>query len=348
MNTNEVKQLKNMLPDDLEKIKKEIEILLDLIISKRITNINYQIENKEILCPKCKSKNVVKNGFKNKIQRYKCRDCIKYFSINTNTITSHLKLSYKQLIDYFQCLISFNTIKETAQIVGISNTEAYYLRIKILYGLNNYKCNILHGEIECDEKYLRINLKGTKSKNMPRESHKNGFDNKFAGISNDQVCILMAIDSYDNIFAKVVGHGQITHKNLEEHFLSSIEEGSTLITDSKNTYKKFAKEHSLKLIQIPSKKYVTKDGKNLGELNQLMSDLEILILKCKGISTRHLQEYLDLFKAKKILNYTIEYLKQNKELYKFVIIQSTNLTARKVCKKEMPFDISKHYGCDFK
>ncbi len=340
-------QLKNKLPEELEELKRITEQVLNEITNVRETNLNYQVKNKDILCPKCESTNIVKNGFKNGTQRYKCKKCTTFFSISTNTITSGLRLSYKQLCDYFQCLIDFNTIEKTAQIVGISQTEAYNLRVKILSTLSLFDSTKLHGEVQCDEKYVRINLKGTKRWKMPRESHKNGIDNRISGISDEQVCILMAIDSFDNIFVKIIGLGPPTTKEIEDNFSNYIEKGSVLITDSKAAYIKFAQDNGLKLIQIPSKKHTTKDGKHLGELNQLMSDLDILILRCKGISTRHLQEYLDLFKFRKILNYTVEYLKQNKELYNYVLIQKELLTTRKVHKKKMPVNISKHYGVAF-
>lgn len=56
-----------------------------------------------------------------------------------------------------------------------------------------------------------------------------------------------------------------------------------------------------------------------------MSELDVLLLKCWGLSTRHLQEYLDLFRFKKILKYTIGYLKQNKEMYDYSLLQNTNI-----------------------
>ena len=37
----------------------------------------------------------------------------------------------------------------------------------------------------------------------------------------------------------------------------------------------------------------TKDGYNLGELNSLMSEFGVLLLICRGLSTRRLQDYLN-------------------------------------------------------
>ena len=346
---NDLKEkFNNLLPEELEMIKKLITEILNVSLNERITNLKYQVKNKEITCPVCHNKSIVKNGFKNGTQRYKCKSCNKFFSISSQSITNHLSLSYEQLCKFLTCLINYNTIEETSKIVGISKTESYYLRIKILSILSNFETQKLHEIIQCDEKYVRLSFKGTKKEKMPRKSHRNGFDDRTIGISNEQVCILMAIDSFDNLFAKVIELGQITAKQLQENLSEYVEPGSILVTDSKKAYIKFAKKNSLILKQIPHESHITKDGYHLGELNQLMSDLDILLLKCKGLSTRHLQEYLDLFRVRKILKYTVEYLNQNKEIYKFALLQTATLTTRNVCKKQMPVDLTKIGIDDFK
>ena len=338
----------NLLPEELEMIKEIIIEILNTSLNERITNLKYQVKNKEITCPVCHNKSIVKNGFKNGTQRYKCKNCNKFFSISSQSITNHLLLSYEQLCTFLTCLINYNTVEETSKIVGISKTESYYLRIKVLSILNSFKIQKLHNVIQSDEKYIRLSFKGTKKEKMPRKSRRNGFEDRTAGISNEQVCILMAIDSFDNIFAKVVGLGPITTNQLRENLSEHVEPDSILVTDSKTAYKNFAKENSLILKQIPHGSHTTKDGYHLGELNQLMADLDILILKCKGLSARHLQEYLDLFRARKILKYTVEYLNQNKEIYKFALLQKATLTTRNVCKKQMPVDLRKIGINDFK
>ena len=339
--------LKNLLPDELKIIKELIEKILVDSENAKSTNLKYQVKNKKIKCPKCNSDYIVKNGFKNKTQRYKCKNCDKFFSISTNTITSNVRLSYNQFLNFMICLINYNTIEETAKIVGFSDRDTYNIRIKIISTLKKYKKEKLKGIVQCDEKYVRLSFKGTRKNKMPRESRRNGQEGRTAGISMEQVCILMAIDSYDNIFIKVVGLGPLSTDDLENNFTDWIEEKSILVTDSKSSYIKFAKDHNLILKQIPENKHTTKDGYHLGELNSLMSELDVLLLKCRGISTRHLQEYLDLFRFRKIIKYTIEYLKQNKEMYNYSLLQTSNIKNKNVCKREMPVDVSENNHMSF-
>ena len=339
--------LKNLLPDELKIIKELIEKILVDSENAKSTNLKYQVKNKKIKCPKCNDDYIVKNGFKNKTQRYKCKNCNKFFSISTNTITSNVRLSYNQFLNFMICLINYNTIEETAKIVGLSDRDTYNIRIKIISTLKEYKKEKLKGIVQCDEKYVRLSFKGTRKNKMPRESRKNGQEGRTSGISMEQVCILMAIDSYDNIFIKVVGLGPLSNDDLENNFTDWIEEKSILVTDSKSSYIKFAKDHNLILKQIPENKHTTKDGYHLGELNSLMSELDILLLKCRGISTRHLQEYLDLFRFRKIIKYTIEYLKQKKEMYNYSLLQTSNIKNKNVCKREMPVDVSENNHMSF-
>lgn len=342
-------EYENLLPEDLEKIKHIVDELLKNIIGLRSTNINYQVVKKNIICPKCNADfGIVKNGTKNKTQRYKCKNCNTFFSISTKTITNHLSLSYDKLLIFLQCLVDNNTLEETASKTGISERETYNLRIKIISILGSYNDVKLHGIIQADEKYIRINLKGTRKDKMPRETHKNGFQDRTSGISDEQVCVLVALDSCDNIVAKVVGLGPITKDEIEENLEDKVENGSILVTDSKSSYRKFAKNHNLKLKVIAAKKHKTRDGYHLGELNSLMKELEDMLIKAHGLSTRHLQEYLDYFRCRKLLKYTVEYLKRNKELYNYILVQDSTLKSRNVCKRSMPVDIAKHYDCDFK
>lgn len=147
---------------------------------------------------------------------------------------------------------------------------------------------------------------------MPITSRKSGVDDLTPGISKEQVCVIIAIDSSDRIIAKVAGNGPVTTEMIEKTLGGRIKMGSILVTDSKQGYRKFAKNNKLKLKQIPAKKHIFNNKYNIAELNELMSELEIYLQNFKGISTRHLQQYINLFVYRKHLKYTIEYIMQSK------------------------------------
>lgn len=341
-------EFSKLLPNELYEIKEILNVIIEEITNIRVTNLKYQEKNQKITCPICNENNIVKNGFKNQTQRYKCKNCNKFFSISTNKLTNKLRLNYNQLINFMQCLVDCKTLTETSKIVSLSLRETYNIRIKIISVLSNYHQEKLHDVVECDEKYITLSFKGTRKDKMPRESRRNGFESKSAGMSKEQVCVLMAIDSYDNIYAKIVGLGQLTTKELNDNLADKIEKNSIIVTDSKSAYIKFAKENNFILKQIQSGKYKTDDGYHLGELNSLMSELDMLLKKYRGLSTRHLQEYLDFFRVRKILKYCIEYLQQSQEIYNYSLLQPSVLKAREICKKEMPINVNEIYNTNFK
>ena len=225
---NYSEEFKNLLPDELEFIKEILDNLIITTKNNKNTNVKYQDKNKKLKCPNCDKNCIVKNGLKNNVQYYKCKNCNKFFSISTSTLASNISLSYNQLLNFMLCLINYNTISETAKIVGISERSTYNIRIKIISTLNKYKKSKLKGLVQCDEKYVRLSFKGTRKDKMPRKSRKNGQESRTSGISMDQVCILMAVDSYDNIFIKIVGLGPLSSDDLENNFSDWIEEQSIL------------------------------------------------------------------------------------------------------------------------
>lgn len=132
-------EFKNLLPDELEIIKSILDDLIDTVSNDKNTNIKYQNKNKSLNCPRCKNNSIVRNGTKKYIQYYKCKNCGKFFSISTNSLTSGINLNYNQLINFMLCLLNYNTLQETASIINLSERNTYNIRIKIISILNKYK-----------------------------------------------------------------------------------------------------------------------------------------------------------------------------------------------------------------
>ncbi len=96
MNYEALKQLVDSLFID------EINILKTLLPTNEDPNsINKLIErDRGIRCPNCKGTNIVKNGFKNGRQRFKCKSCNIYFSVNTNSILYKTNKKYSTWIKF--------------------------------------------------------------------------------------------------------------------------------------------------------------------------------------------------------------------------------------------------------
>lgn len=89
-----------------------------------------------------------------------------------------------------------------------------------------------------------------------------------------------------------------------------------IISDSKPSIQQLVNHLGTTNNKFPTspteKKYLTKDGKSLGNINEMMCKVEGLITKTKGIATRYLQGYLNF----NILRKKIKYKYKRNEMQK--------------------------------
>lgn len=176
---------------------------------------------------------------------------------------------------------------------------------------------------------------------MPRISRHNGQENLISGISKDQMCIVVAIDSYDTLIIKVVGNGNASTKMISKALKNKIEENSIVVTDSKNSYEDFAKKNNLKLIQIPSG-FHRLDDYTINDVNEIMTEISTYLYMKKGVSSRHLQHHMNFIRYRKILKYTIEYLNINEKMYVDTLMINIQLKSDNVYSTDMPFDVDEY------
>ena len=113
--------------------------------------------------------------------------------------------------------------------------------------------------------------------------------------------------------------------------------------DSASAYQEFCQKYHLILNAIPSGFH--SDGiYNISEINGIHSQLEIWLKKFRGVSTRHLQEYLDWFvyiftmKKRFMLN------KIKIESYTNIIINNNYIKSNDIFKVKMPIDLNIAYA----
>ena len=176
---------------------------------------------------------------------------------------------------------------------------------------------------------------------MPRPSRYNGNTDLTSGISNDQVCIIVAVDSNDTIVIKVVGNGNASTDMITKALENKIEKGAIIVTDSKNSYEKFAKDNKLELIQIPSGMHKI-DDYTINDVNEIIGEIENYLNLKRGISTRHLQHHMNFIRYRKIIKYTIEYLEINEKMYIDTIMLKTKLKSNDVYSTKQPIDIEEY------
>ena len=340
------------------------ELIKDCDIVTLIEFKNYLIENlKEICSSKNSNSKIVSNykqtelvcnvcGFKlnkngktkNGVQKYICPNCRHTCSGTTGTITYHSKLSFEVWSNVIDNLINGFSIRRIAYENNISIPTSFNLRHKVLLALDKFINNIRIDNAQADEKYFKINLKGTKPQNMPRVSKKRtSTKSPYKGISHHKICVVSVIDENDNLIFKIGGLGRGTTNMLESCLSSHLGNIKTLTSDSATAYIEFCNNHNIKLISIPS--HFHSDGiNNLAEINGVHSQLETWMKKFRGVSTRHLQQYLNWFSYIFMMKKRFELKKLKLESYKNIIIDNNYIKANSIFKIPMPIDLNIAYA----
>ena len=335
-----------MLPDEIEKIITLLNNeLLRMNGSKGIIDLEIHKEREKICCPKCGSKNIKKNGKYKARQLYKCKECNRKFNELTNTPFHHTRLVYEQIKVAYECLVNKLSIRKMASKIGVSTKTAFVLRFKIISCLKKIANNKnLEGTSQLDEYYLPINLKGTKTSKMPRISkkrQKNGTGK--SGISKHMVCVTSGVDENDNILFKVAGTSNVSSDMIRNTIAKYVANNSKVITDCKSSYESVAKENHWNLKQIKSKTYIDNEGNNLATINSLHSELDYFLSGFRGVSTKHLPQYLDWFVYIKELNYSTEYIEQADTYKRNTIILETPISYKNVFNNYSCIDFEEVY-----
>lgn len=278
---------------------------LEIVKSRKQTiSKTASFEKDKITCPHCHRLKIVKNGHtKLGVQTYKCKDCNKRFNDLTLTIFSNSHLTYEQIEIFLQCFKDKVTLRKTAKRMNVDKNTVHLLRLKIINSFQEARQTIkLSGEVEADEIYKSINLKGTKKNKMPRYSKPRTSKGTTArGISSHRVCIESAIDEFDNMFLEIVGTGPITSDMVKKSLGEKLDNVKKLVTDCKSSYEKLA------------------------NINSLHSGLATFLSSFRGVSTKHLQSYLDWYTFEKYLNFSFSEEQHSNILLKVVFTNSSNL-----------------------
>lgn len=146
------------------------------------------------------------------------------------------------------------------------------------------------------------------------------------------------------MFFEIAGTGPITSDMVKICLTSKIQNVSKIITDCKSSYESDSKKHKWNLIQIKSGSFVDNNGHNLANINSLHSGLSNFLAKFKGVSTKHLQGYLDWYTFDKYLNYTVDEITQNRTILQKVISLSTEIDVNNMYKNHSGIDFYKVYS----
>lgn len=117
----------------------------DMLNQLTISNFEQRLEYLDInrFCPSCSSENIVKNGRKNQIQQFKCKDCQKRFTRFSGTILEKTRLHWDVWVKVLEMTLNHYSIKKMVHVLvgdygceGIDDKTVWYWRLKLLHALD--------------------------------------------------------------------------------------------------------------------------------------------------------------------------------------------------------------------
>jgi transposase-like protein len=260
---------------------------LDLIRS----NIN---KDHKVLCPHCSSTDIYGHGVYKGRKRYKCKDCKKTFNDFTGTAISGIKKT-NEFQQYINLVVESVSIRKASSTIGVNMKTIFDWRHKLLSSLTSTNGQTFSGIVECDDKQLDINNKG--SRHLNRESYKRPSDRETKrGVSNDKVSIMVATDRNGNSTMQVAKVGRIDTESIENTIGNLVDSSNVLCSDSHPSIIAWAKDKQLEHHTfVASKQHVKSKCYHVQHVNSMDNLFERWVKKFYGVSTKYLTQYLNWF-----------------------------------------------------
>ena len=242
------------------------------------------------ICPHCSHTESYRHGLAHGLQRYRCKACKKTFNALTGTPLARLRYKSKWL-DYLDAITHSLTVRQAAIDLDVHRNTTFRWRHRFLTWIKQDRPTILHGITEADETYLLESHKG--SRKLDRQPRKRGGSASKRGISDEQVCILIARDRSKQTVDFVTGNGPITKAILSDYLKPLLDSDALLVSDSNPTYEAFCKAENIthEAINLSQGQRV-KGAYHVQNVNAYHSRFKSWLDHFHGVATKYLPNYL--------------------------------------------------------
>ncbi|MFO7938955.1 MAG: IS1595 family transposase [Bacteroidales bacterium] len=275
-NSRQTRQLEEKLKE--LKAKDKAALLLETPIEK-------------LTCPHCGSSEIWRWGKRDKLQRYRCKNCRKTF--NSLTGTPLAKLNKKeQWLNFTNCLTAGMTVRKSAAKCNIHKNTAFHWRHRFLSAAQGIKPAELAGIIESRETYIRRSEKG--NKHLERSPRKRG-GRRIKLPKKDLVCLVVARDRYKSTYDTVLE--KLTTQELKKK-MCLLSKDALFCSEKKWVYQNFTKAQHLRhgTLQLKAGEFTKKDIVHLSNVTNYQNRLRNWLLRFHGVSTKYLNNYLSWYR----------------------------------------------------
>jgi transposase-like protein len=241
-------------------------------------------------CPHCASVELYRHGVVNGLQRYYCQHCHKTFNALTGTPLARLREKTKWL-NYLVAMAQSLTVRQSAADTGVHRNTSFRWRHRFLAWISQDRPARLHGLTEADETYLLESDKGQRE--LSRKPRKRGGHATQRGISDEQVCVLVARDRSGQTLDFVTGKGPLTEPRLRAALKPALDADALLVSDANPTYTAFcqAEEISHEIVNLSQGQRVN-GAYHVQNVNAYHSRFKRWLARFHGVATHYLPNYL--------------------------------------------------------
>lgn len=157
-------------------------------------------------CPRCQCTVLHRYGQVSGLQRYRCQTCKRTFNALTGTSRAQLRKKGKWL-DSSEALVQSQTLRKAAATLLVYRNTKLRWRHLFVNSIKADRTPALQGITEADETYFLESQKGCRQ--LKRSPRRRGGKACKAGISNEQVCVLVARDRPGQTMEWVTKYGQM-------------------------------------------------------------------------------------------------------------------------------------------
>jgi transposase-like protein len=273
-------------------------------------------------CPHCSCTYTVLYGKYNGRQRYRCKSCDRTFSDFTNTplASTHFPEKWEAFIE---CTLKGMSLRAAAKELRVSYVTLFYWRHKLLAALKEVYQNEMKGTVELQNFYLKYSEKGQKHSSTKKKRTHNKSRSYF-NIESDKVCVLTAMDLFENIFSRAVCRGHLKTDDIKNSIGKLISKNNIVCSKPKPIFAGFLRRMHIKESER------TLDNATI--VTKYIRSCMDWMSRFKGVASKYLNNYLILYKFLKSVAFdqTLSGVKSMIAAISAVNIKNTYISIRNI------------------
>lgn len=241
-------------------------------------------------CPHCQSNNFNCVGFRNDLQRYKCKSCNRTFNQLTGTPLARLRKKGRWL-DFAAAMTEGKSVRAAAKDCSVDKNTSFRWRHRFLQWLQAIESEQLTGIVEVKEIHFPYSEKGARE--LDRKPRKRGQNIEK---HTQTVCVIAAQDRHQHTFDKIIPSLNCQSlKTLEE---SKVARDALVCSENKMAYIEYTTQQQLRhgRLDLSSGEKVVKDIVHLRNISNYLTRLQDWMGRFRGVATKYLHAYLGWFR----------------------------------------------------